>query len=105
MNNLWKVVGGVALSLMLASQSQAGAFEANVDKCLSKHVQPRDASSGATVMLECTADNGKLSGCKAVEDSKAGKGFDKAAVCVAETMTLGSKSGPVKVPMKFPGEA
>ena len=48
---------------------------------------------------------GKLSGCKVLEDSKAGKGFDKAALCVADALPMGSKTGVVKVPMRFPGGA
>lgn len=103
MNNVWKIVGGLTLSLALATEVSAGAFEANVEKCLNKHVSARDSGVSSTVMLECTADNGKLSACKVVEDAKPGKGFDKAAVCVAETMNLGTKTGPVKVPMKFAG--
>lgn len=100
MKNLIKYVGGVALTLAWASSAAAGSFEDNMAKCLTKHANTRDA---ATVMLECTADAGKLSGCKVLEDSKAGKGFDKAAVCVAEALPMGSKSGVVKVPMRFPG--
>ena len=60
----------------------------------------RDA---ATVMLECSADGGKLSGCVVLQDSAAGKGFDKAALCVAEAVPMGAKTGQVKVPMRFPG--
>ena len=56
-------------------------------------------------MLECSATAGKLSGCKVLEDSKAGKGFDKAALCVADALPMGSKTGVVKVPMRFPGGA
>lgn len=54
-------------------------------------------------MLECTADGGKLTGCKVLENSVPGKGFDKAALCVADALPMGSKTGTVKVPMRFPG--
>lgn len=102
MKNFIKIVGGVTLCLAFAGASSAADFQANMAKCLTKHANTRDA---AVVMLECTADAGKLSGCKVLEDSKSGKGFDKAALCVAEALPMGSKSGTVKVPMRFPGGA
>jgi hypothetical protein len=40
-----------------------------------------------------------------VSDSAPGKGFDKAALCVAEAMPMGDKTGDVKIPMRFPGGA
>jgi hypothetical protein len=100
MKNIIKIMGGVALSLAFAGASSAADFQESMSKCLLKHANTRDA---ATVMLECTAEGGKLSGCKVLEDSKAGKGFDKAALCVAEALPMGSKTGVVKVPMRFPG--
>jgi hypothetical protein len=100
MKNLIKFVGGVALSLAFAGAASAGSFEDNMSKCLTKHANTRDS---AVVMLECTADAGKLSGCKVLENNQPTKGFDKAAVCVAEALPMGSKSGVVKVPMRFPG--
>jgi hypothetical protein len=54
-------------------------------------------------MLDCNADGGKLSGCKVLSDSAPGKGFDKGALCVADALPIGSKTGEVKVPMRFPG--
>ena len=42
---------------------------------------------------------------KVLSDSAAGKGFDKAALCVADALPMGSKTGTVKVPMRFPGGA
>ncbi|MFN3512038.1 MAG: hypothetical protein ACK41C_03275 [Phenylobacterium sp.] len=100
MKNIIKIMGGVALSLAFAGASSAADFQESMSKCLVKHANTRDA---ATVMLECTAEGGKLTGCKVLEDSKAGKGFDKAALCVAEALPMGSKTGVVKVPMRFPG--
>ena len=102
MNKFIAIIGGAALSLSLAGASSAGSFEESMSKCLTKHANTRDA---AVVMLECNADGGKLSGCKVLEDSKAGKGFDKAALCVADALPMGSKTGVVKVPMRFPGGA
>ena len=102
MKNLIKIGGGVALCLAFAGASAAADFQESMSKCLTKHANTRDA---AVVMLECNATAGKLSGCKVLEDSKAGKGFDKAALCVAEAMPIGDKSGDVKIPMRFPGGA
>ncbi len=100
MKNIIAVGGGVLISLVLASASAAASFEESMARCISKHANTRDA---ATVMLECSADGGKLSGCKVLQDSAAGKGFDKAALCVADALPMGSKTGQVKVPMRFPG--
>ncbi|WP_374575509.1 hypothetical protein [Phenylobacterium sp.] len=71
-----------------------------MSKCLTKHANTHDS---ATVMLECTAADGKLSNCTVLSDSSNGKGFDKAALCVADALPMGSKTGQVKVPMRFPG--
>ena len=100
MKNIIAVGGGVLISLVLASASAAASFEESMARCISKHANTRDA---ATVMLECSADGGKLSDCKVLQDSAAGKGFDKAALCVAEALPMGAKTGQVKVPMRFPG--
>jgi hypothetical protein len=100
MKNVIAVVGGISLSLVLASATAAASFEESMTRCLTKNANTRDA---ATVMLDCNADGGKLSACKVVSDSSPGKGFDKAALCVAESLPIGSKTGEVKVPMRFPG--
>lgn len=93
-------IGAAALGLMLASGASAASFEESMAKCLSKNANTRDS---ATVMLSCTANEGKLSDCKVLSDSAPGKGFDKAAICVASVLPLGNKTGEVKVPMRFPG--
>jgi hypothetical protein len=100
MNKFIAVTGGVALSLSLVGASSAGSFEESMSRCLTKHANTRDS---AMVMLECTADGGKLANCTVVSDSSGGKGFDKAALCVADALPMGSKTGTVKVPMRFPG--
>jgi len=100
MNKFIAIIGGAALSLSLAGASSAGSFEESMSKCLTKHANTKDS---ATVMLECTANGGKLSNCSVVSDSSGGKGFDKAALCVADALPMGSKTGQVKVPMRFPG--
>jgi hypothetical protein len=51
------------------------------------------------------ATGGKLANCKVVENTgPAGKGFDKAAVCIADSMPMGSKTGTIRVPFRFSGE-
>lgn len=100
MKNVIAVTGGVALSLALVSAATAASFEESMSRCLSKNANTRDA---ATVMLDCTADAGKLQGCKVVSETAPGKGFDKAALCVADVLPIGSRTGQVKVPLRFPG--
>jgi hypothetical protein len=100
MKKIIAVFGGVSLSLVLVSAVSAASFEESMTKCLVKNANTRDA---ATVMLDCTADGGKLASCKVLSDSAPGKGFDKAALCVADALPMGSKTGEVKVPMRFPG--
>lgn len=94
--------GGIALSFALTGAVGAASFQESMSKCLVKNANTRDA---ATVMLQCTAAGGKLSSCSVVSDSAPGKGFDKAALCVAEAMPIGDKSGEIKIPMRFPGGA
>jgi hypothetical protein len=100
MKNVIAVIGGVGLSLALASATSAASFEESMSRCLSKNANVRDA---ATVMLDCTADGGKLSACKVISETAPGKGFDKAALCIADVLPIGSRTGQVKVPLRFPG--
>jgi hypothetical protein len=93
---------GVALSFALAGASNAASFQESMAKCLTKNANTKDS---ATVMLQCTASGGKLSSCSVVSDSAPGKGFDKAALCVADAMPMGDKTGELKIPMRFPGGA
>ena len=94
------VFAGVVLSFALVGASSAASFQDAMASCLTKNANTKDS---ATVMLQCTAGGGKLTGCTVVSDSAPGKGFDKAALCVAQAMPMGDKSGDVKVPMRFPG--
>jgi hypothetical protein len=100
MKKIITVMGGVGVSFVLAGATSAASFEDAMSRCLSKNANTRDS---ATVMLDCNADGGKLSACKVLSDSSPGKGFDKAALCVAEVLPIGSKTGEIKVPMRFPG--
>jgi len=98
-----KTFTAVLLAASAAASASAGAsFEASMAKCLDRYANTRDA---AVVMLECTADAGKLSNCKVLENSTAGKGFDKAAMCVAEVLPMNGRTGQVKVPFRFTGGA
>ena len=92
---------GLAFSLMATGGSlAAGSFQEHYSDCVDKF-----ASNGAaaSVMLECNADGGKLGGCKVIDNSAPGKGFDKAAMCVATFLPMGSKTGVVRVPVHFTG--
>lgn len=100
MNSLLKIGNLLVLSLSIAGSATAGAYEDNMARCLTKGGNPRDA---AMVLLECTADGGKLGACKVLENNQPGKGFEKAATCMAESLPMGSKTGTVKVPIRFPG--
>ena len=100
MKKVIALMGGISLSLVVSSATTAASFEESMARCLSKNANTRDS---AVVMLDCNADGGKLSGCKVLSDTAPGKGFDKAALCVAEVLPMGSKTGEVKVPMRFPG--
>jgi hypothetical protein len=100
MKKVIAVLGGVSLSFVLVGAASASSFEDNMSRCLSKNANTRDA---ATVTLDCTAGGGKLSNCKVVTESAPGKGFDKAALCVADVLPIGAKTGEVKVPVRFPG--
>jgi hypothetical protein len=82
--------------LMAVSPSFAGSLAEQFASCAQKF----SVKSAATVMLECNAAEGKLSDCKVVTADGAA-GADKAAMCVAEALPVGSKTGAIKVPIKF----
>ena len=103
MNNKHFILLGFVASLAVAgSASAASDFQARVDSCLERHANTHDAAS---VTLQCTAGGGKLTDCKVVDNSMPGKGFDKAAMCVAEALPMGSKTGDIKIPVRFTGGA
>lgn len=89
---------GMVGSFFLVSNALAGGFQEHVTECVEKYADPNVTAS---VMLECTAGGGKLSACKVVDNSVAGKGFDKAAICLADFLPMGSKTGTIRVPLKF----
>ena len=90
---------GVALFTEQATLAD-GAFQQHYSDCVDKFAS---ASASASVMLSCTAAGGKLDACEVKENSAPGKGFDKAAICVAKFLPMGAKTGPVQVPIKFAG--
>jgi phage-related minor tail protein len=94
--------GAIVASLALVGNAVAagGSYQDQVDKCVSQYANDHDS---AAITLECTADAGKLSACKVVESTTSLKGFEKAAMCVAEFLPVGSKTGQIKVPVRFPG--
>ncbi len=96
-----RMAGGIVGSLMLVTATSAGtSFQDHMDNCLEKFANTHDS---AMVMLECTAADGKLSACKVLESNAPSKGFEKAALCVAEALPMGSKVGDIKVPIRFAG--
>ncbi len=92
---------GAGMALLAAQGAIAeGSFQQHYSDCVDKFAP---AGGAASVMLECTATDGKLDACSVKENSAPGKGFDKAAMCVAKFLPMGSKTGPVQVPIKFAG--
>lgn len=88
------LIGFAATVGGMQAASLAQAYATCVDKYAS-HKQT------ATVMLQCNAGEGKLSDCKVLEAPAPANGFDKAALCVAEALPIGSKTGSIKVPILF----
>ncbi len=95
-----RLMAGVVAFVALAGSASAASFQDAMDNCLSRFANSHDA---ALVVLECNAQGGKLSDCKVVESNGSAKGFDKAAMCVADALPIGSKVGDIKVPIRFPG--
>lgn len=102
MKNKIVMVMVLAGGLAMASSSIAADFQEQMNSCLEKHANTHDKAS---VLLECDAQNGKLANCKVVENSAAGKGFDKAAMCIADAMPMAGKTGTIRVPFRFAGDS
>ena len=92
------VLAAVATVTAFSMAASAGGFAEAFTKCVDKFANPK---TEATVMLECNAADGKVSDCKVVENSTMVAGFDKAALCVADALPIGSKTGSIRVPLKF----
>ena len=91
-------MASAATVLMVSVASFAGSLSEQFVSCVTKFADPK---IGASVMLECNAADGKLNSCKVIEAPSPANGFDKAAICVADALPVGSKTGPIKVPLKF----
>ncbi len=80
------------------------AFAASLNdqftNCVTKFANSKQSVS---VMLDCNAADGKLSDCKVTDAPSPENGFDRAALCVAALLPIGSKTGRVKVPIRFQG--
>jgi hypothetical protein len=100
MKQLRYLTVGVLASLALAGAASAASLQDTMESCLNKHANTTQAAS---VVLECTAGGGKLSACKVVEDNSPSKGFADAALCVADAIPVGSKTGTIRVPLRFTG--
>lgn len=93
----------LAVGLMICLTGAGGAladggFQAHYSDCVDRFAT---TATGASVTLECSAAGGKLGACKVLDNSAPGKGFDKAAVCVAAYLPMGAKTGVVRVPVRF----
>ncbi len=98
MSNIKAIVTTFTAVLAFSASATAGGLTEQFSSCVAKFANPK---VGATVMLECTAGDGKLSDCKVIDAPSPANGFDKAAMCVAEVLPVGSKTGTIKVPVKF----
>lgn len=95
-----KIWFGVAAFILAAGAADAGNLTEVFHKCVAAHAQ---STKDATVTLECVAADGKVSNCKVVDGPMPRAGFDKAALCVAEALPIGSKTGTITFPIKFEG--
>lgn len=91
------VVAGVTT---LASSTFAASLNDEFSRCVERFANNRESAS---VILVCKAGGGKLSDCKVAVGPSPRNGFDKAALCVANLLPVGSKTGMVKVPIRFQG--
>ncbi len=94
------IVAGLIGGLSVASGSIAEeAFADRLNGCVDKFVH---TGNGAKVVLECMAKDGKVTDCKVVENTAPSEGFDKAALCVADYLPMGAKTGSIRLPIMFP---
>jgi hypothetical protein len=91
---------GLFGALGMVGATSAASLQDTMESCLNKHANTTQAAS---VVLECTAGGGKLNDCKVVEENAPSKGFGEAALCVATAIPVGSKTGTIRVPLRFAG--
>jgi hypothetical protein len=89
---------GLAGVLLVAMPAVAGSLAEQFASCAQRYAT---TSRSASVMLECTAADGKLTNCHVLEAPTPVAGFDRAAMCVAEALPIGTRTGTIKVPIKF----
>lgn len=94
-----RAAAAVVGAICLTGPAMAGLQE-TFHTCVNQFA---NAKQTVSVMLECTAADGKLSNCKVTDIPTNASGFDKAALCVADALPIGSKTGTVKVPIRFEG--
>jgi hypothetical protein len=92
------LLAGATCVALIATPATAGSLAEQFATCASKFAS---STKSASVMLECTAADGKLSDCKVIDAPSPAAGFDKAALCVADALPIGSRTGAIKVPIKF----
>jgi hypothetical protein len=88
----------LAAALAFTVPSSAAGLAEQFAACAQKYASTK---ASAMVMLECNAAGGKLTDCKVLEAPSPAAGFDKAAMCVADVLPIGSRTGSIKVPVKF----
>lgn len=94
----FKKIAVCMIAAAFTTPSFAGTFADEFSKCVTKYARSTQA---ATVTLECVAAGGKVSDCKVTEAPVPRNGFDNAALCVAEYLPIGTKTGPITFPIKF----
>ena len=92
------IMAAMSVAFLMAASASAVDVASQYAKCRERYTNP---FMGATVILACTATEGKLSECKIAEAPTPAAGFDKAALCVAQVLPMGTRTGPVTVPIKF----
>lgn len=90
-------VVAIGAALLMGSVQATGLSDV-YGSCLDKFANHKQA---VTVMLFCNANSGKLKSCQVIDAPVPPNGFDKAALCVADALPVGSKTGPTKVPISF----
>ena len=96
--NFKAIVTAAAAVVAFSAAGSAASLAEQFANCATKYANPK---LGATIMLECNAADGKLNDCKVLEAPTPANGFDKAAMCVAEVLPIGARTGSIKVPVKF----
>lgn len=100
MHKLDALAFGAAALLFAAVPAGAVDLQEQFSNCASKFATGH-VSDAQSVMLQCTAADGKLTNCTVLEAPNPPNGYDKAALCAADYVPIGSRTGSVKVPFRF----